>query len=230
MTPVLRTLTIITAVLCLPLLATAATLQAKVVQVDSGNTLVVNNTNRPLRIRLKAIAPPESGQAFSDVAREHLQALVLDKAVMVVYTHLANGYLEAKVILDGIDIGSQMIRDGVAWYDRAQDYELSETDRGLYAQCEAAARNERRGLWQDPAAVAPWVFRKAQLDRLNSNVSSPSLRQTQSRGSAKQSGLSNSDMLGGFGGSGATAGQPTFRPISANGSPDRWTRYDSVVG
>src|SRR5258708_34052457 len=103
MPPVLRFLTVITAVLCLPLLAGAATLQAKVVQVESGNSLVVSNINRPLRIRLKAVAPPESGQAFSEAARDHLKALVLDQAVFVEYTHLAGGSLEQKVILTGVD-------------------------------------------------------------------------------------------------------------------------------
>jgi endonuclease YncB( thermonuclease family) len=233
MTPVLRILTTIIALLCLPLLASAATLQAKVVQVESGNTLVVSNINRPLRIRLKAVMPPESGQPFSEAARDHLKALVLDKAVFVEYTHLANGYLEAKVILNGIDIGSQMLRDGVAWYDLASSYELSEGDRALYVQCEQAARNEKRGLWQDSAPVAPWEFRRAQQEKLNSGNSAPSFQQYQARKSRPNRSLSNADLLGGASGlmgSGSIAGEPTFKPISANGAPGRWTRYESVAG
>ena len=233
MTCVLRILTITTAVLCLPLLAIGATLQAKVVQVESGNTIVVSNINRPLRIRLKAVMPPESGQAFSDAARDHLKALVFDKAVFVEYTHLANGYLEAKVLLNGIDIGSQMLRDGVAWYDLASSYELSENDRALYAQCEQAARNEKRGLWQDPAAIAPWEYRKAQLAKLNGGDTAPSFQKYQARKSRGNQSLSNADLFGGAGGmmgSGSIAGQPTFKPISANGAPGRWTKYESVAG
>lgn len=233
MTRLFRFLTIITAILCLPLLASAATLQAKVVQVESGNALVVSNINRPLRIRLKAVMPPESGQPFSEAARDHLKALVLDKAVFVEYTHLANGYLEAKVILNGIDIGSQMLRDGVAWYDLASSYELSESDRALYVQCEQAARNEKRGLWQDSAAVAPWEFRQAQQAKLNAGNSAPSFQQYQARKSRGSQGLSNADLLGSAGGlmgSGSSAGQPTFKPISANGAPGNWTKYESVAG
>ena len=223
----LRLLTIIAAMLCLSSLGSAATLQARVTEVESGNTLVVSNINRPLRIRLKAVVPPEPGQPFNESAREHLKALVLDKAVMVVYTHLASGYLEAKVFLNGIDIGSQMLRDGVAWYDRASDYELSEADRDLYAQCEQTARNEKRGLWQDQSAVAPWEFRKAQLAKLNSG-SSASFQQHQARKSRSNQSLSNADLLGGVIGSGSIAGQPTFKPIAANGTPGSWTRYESV--
>jgi endonuclease YncB( thermonuclease family) len=226
MTRVSRILTIATAVLCLPLIATAATLQAKVVQVESGNSLVVSNTNRPLKIRLKAVVPPESGQAFSEAARDHLKALVLDKAVFVEYTHLAGGYLEAKVILNGVDIGSQMLRDGVAWYDRASSYELSESDRALYAQCEQAARNEKRGLWQDPAAVAPWEFRQAQLAKLQAPVSSPSLQSSQRRtASARSTELSSTDLLGGMVAPGSIAGNPSFRQISPNSAPGEWISY-----
>lgn len=226
MTSVLRILTITTAVLCLPLLVIGATLQAKVVQVESGNSIVVSNINRPLRIRLKAVMPPESGQAFSEAARDHLKALVLDKAVFVEYTHLANGYLEAKVILNGIDIGSQMLRDGVAWYDLASSYELSENDRTLYKQCEQAARNEKRGLWQDPAAIAPWEFRKAQLARLQVTVSSPSLQPSQRRtSSARSTGLSSNDLLGGMVAPGSIAGNPSSRQISPNSAPGEWISF-----
>jgi endonuclease YncB( thermonuclease family) len=231
---IIRMFVILSLLLCLRLPAGAATIQAKVVQVDSGNTVVVTNINRPLRVRLKAVVPPESGQAFSDAAREHLKALVLDKAVAIEYTHLAGGYLEAKVFLNGIDIGSQMLRDGVAWYDRSREYELSESDRQLYAQCEQLARNEKRGLWQDSAAVAPWEFRKAKeakVTKLNATTANPTTSQSLQRSSsARRAGLSSNDMLGPMVGPGSIAGTPTVRPIAGNGSPDRWMTFESSVG
>ena len=76
--------------------AVAATLHVKVTEVQSGNTLVVSNTSRALKVRLKGIAPPEAGQPFSDVAREHLKMLVLDKAVALDYTNLSDGYFEGE--------------------------------------------------------------------------------------------------------------------------------------
>src|SRR5213593_3542790 len=127
------------ALVCSSVAVAAATLRAKVIEVQSGNTVVVTSINRPLRVRLKAVAPPEVGQPFSAAAREHLEALILNKAVAVEYTGLAGDYLEARIIVDGIDIGSQMLRDGVAWYDRKSDYGLTDADRDLYASCEEAA-------------------------------------------------------------------------------------------
>src|SRR4030095_14428028 len=169
MNSVTKLLTALAVLICFSAIAAAATLQAKVVEVPTGNTLVVSNTNRSVRVRLKSVVPPEAGQPFSEAARDHLRAMVLDQAVTVDYTHLADGYLEARVLLKGLDIGSQMLRDGVAWYDHGTDYELSEGDRDLYAQCEQAARTERRGLWHDESPVAPWEYRRieqAKLDEL----------------------------------------------------------------
>ena len=204
----------------------AATLQAKVTEVQSGNTIVVSNINRPLKVRLKGIAPPEAGQPFSDVAREHLKALVMDKAVFVEYTDLSNGYLQAKVSFNQIDIGSQMLRDGVAWYDRSGDYALSAADRDFYAHCEEVARTEKRGLWSDQHATAPWEFRRAQqaesarIETQRSSALAASQR-------PQHRSLSTSDLFGSVFGGNSSAGAPAVRPVSQNGSPDRWIRIDS---
>lgn len=226
-TPAVKTFAAITVLLCLPLLARAATLQARVIEVESGNTVVVSSINRALRIRLKAVAPPEINQPFSEAAREHLKTLVIDKVVAVEYTHLADGYLYARVMLDGVDIGSQMLRDGVAWYDRANDHGLKEVDRNLYAQCEQAARDEKRGLWQEQSPVAPWEYRRAQLARSNGIVSAPSFRQLQAR-RANNASFSNDDLMGSMMSPGSSAGKQNFKRITANGTPGRWTRFESV--
>lgn len=161
MNSIFRVIATFAFVICFSITADATTLQAKVVAVKTGNTIIVSNTNRSVKVRLKSVAPPEAGQAFAEVARDHLQALVLDQTVTVDYTHLTDGYFESRVLLNGIDIGSQMLRDGVAWFDHATDYELSESDRDLYARCEQAARAEKRGLWQDASPLAPWEYRLA---------------------------------------------------------------------
>jgi endonuclease YncB( thermonuclease family) len=211
-------------------LAGAATLQAKVLEVQTGNTLIVSNINRSVRVRLKSVVPPEAGQPFYEVARDHLKALVLDQTVMVDYTHLANGYLEAKVFLNGIDIGSQMLRDGAAWYDRATDYELNDADRDLYAQCEKAARAEKRGIWQQESPVAPWEFRRLQQAKLNDIIDGKSSTQPRSSLRTKRTSLSNGDLMGALiGGPQSSGTVPGLRPIVENGRFDRWTSFQSPV-
>lgn len=212
--------------------ASAATLQAKVIEVRSGNAIVVTNINRPVSVRLKAIVPPEVGQPFNDVARDHLKALVLDKTVTVEYTHFADNYLEARVFFNNIDIGSQMLRDGVAWYDHALDYELNQADRDLYAQCEAAARAEKRGLWQDTAALSPWEYRRLRTERL-SRITDPSPIGvlSQPRKPKTRTSLSNDDVVKLVMGSGSSSsGMSSIHPIVQNGDAERWVKYTSSAG
>jgi endonuclease YncB( thermonuclease family) len=230
MNSVTKLITALAVLICFSAVAAAATLQAKVVEVPTGNTLVVSNTNRSVRIRLKSVLPPEAGQPFSETARDHLRALVLDQTVMVDYTHLTDRYLEARVFLNGIDIGSQMLRDGVVWYDHSTEYELTESDRGLYAQCEQAARAEKRGLWQDESAVAPWEYRRIQQAKLDELVYGKSSLQTTSGVRTGKKALSNGDLMSGFmGGPSGSSGTPGLKPLVQNGSFDRWTSFESPI-
>ena len=228
-THVRRVLVSISLLVTFVTVAGAATLQAKVTEVQSGNTIVVSNINRPLKVRLKGIAPPEAGQPFSESAREHLKALVMDKAVFVEYTDLSDGYLQAKVSFNQIDIASQMLRDGVAWYDRSGDYALNDADRNLYAQCEAAARSEKRGLWSDQNAVAPWEFRRAKEAESAKNEArqNSTFAASQSTKRRKAGSLSNSDLFGRLFGANSSASAPAVRPVSENGTADHWIRIDS---
>jgi endonuclease YncB( thermonuclease family) len=221
--------TALAVLICLSAVAAAATLQAKVIEVPTGNTLVVSNTNRSLRIKLKAVMPPEAEQPFSEAARDHLKALVLDQTVTVDYTHLTDRYLEATVLLNGIDIGSQMLRDGAAWFDHATEYELTENDRDLYSKCEQAARAEKRGLWQAESPVAPWEYRRVQQEKADGILNSKSKVRT------RNTTLSNQDLM--MSGSmspnsyaGASNGGPNVRPIVENGSFSHWTKFESPLG
>ena len=103
-TSMFRLFAVLPLLLGLAATASAATLQAKVIEVQSGNVLVVTNINRSVSVRLKAIVPPEVGQPFNDVSRDHLKALVLDKNVTLEFTHFADNYLEARVFFNNIDI------------------------------------------------------------------------------------------------------------------------------
>jgi endonuclease YncB( thermonuclease family) len=204
--------------------ATAATLEARVIEVESGNSLTVTNTSRPVHVRLKAVAPPESRQPFSEAARDHLKALLLNQTVVVEYTHLAEGYLEARVFLNGTDIGSQMLRDGAAWYDRSLEYTLSPADREVYARCEQLARDEKRGLWQDSAAVAPWEFRKSQqVTKTETAVSFNSVREMKAaREKSRLKSFSTTDLMGGMVGPGSIAGNPSIKELWPNSAPGSW--------
>jgi endonuclease YncB( thermonuclease family) len=146
--------------------AQANTLQAVVVEVNDGKTITVENTGRRIKVVLKAAESPEKDQPYGDVARLHLAGFVLNRRVVVEYTGLGAGaLLIAKVFCDDRDIGLQMIRDGVAWFDRNYESELGAQAQRLYADSDQAARSEHRGIWQDSAPVPPWEWRQAKADK-----------------------------------------------------------------
>ena len=152
----------------LPRETSAASLFGKVIEVNSGDVITIFNLNRPVRVRLLGVDAPEMDQAFGDVAKKHLSALVYDKAVLVEYSGIAaDSSLTGRVLLNNADICAQMIRDGAAWFDANNVTRVSVSDREVYQQSELAARSERRGLWQAEKPTAPWEFVKAEALRKN---------------------------------------------------------------
>ena len=54
-----------------------------------------------------------------------------------------------KVLVNGADAGLEQIRAGMAWYFRRYGKELPPARRQQYADMEAQALAEQRGLWVD---------------------------------------------------------------------------------
>jgi endonuclease YncB( thermonuclease family) len=202
----------------------AASLQGQVTAIGNGDSFTLVSQKLPVKIRLLAVAVPEGNQAYSSVARQHLSDLILNKFVVVRYSALEE-FLVGQVLIGDTDIGAQMIRDGVAWYDKSEERMLSETERQIYALSMDAARSEHRGLWQDAAPVAPWEYRKAQQAVARLPQVSPII-QPANTFKRKASGLSSEDLMGGVLKPGAMLDRPDVRPISSNGSSGTWTTFE----
>jgi thiol-disulfide isomerase/thioredoxin len=65
------------------------------------------------------------------------------------------------VYCNGVDMGLQIVRDGVAWYYESTSQDLSEVERRLYGEAQQLARSELRGLWRDGTPMPPWEWRRA---------------------------------------------------------------------
>jgi endonuclease YncB( thermonuclease family) len=217
--------------ICSP--GSAASLQGKVAEIIDGENITVVSVNHLVKVRVIAIATPDKGQAYSDVAKQHLADLILNKYVVVQYSLLRDGYLVGQVMNGDMDVGAQMIRDGVAWYDKSDERHLTEAEQRIYAASQDAARSERRGLWQDASPVSPWDFRKAQAAaQVSSTYRSPQSvareRAHLTRGSA--AGLSSEDLMGLMGGAGSLAARPEARRISSDDTPGHWMTYQRSDG
>ena len=220
----IRIILLVALLLSVYTLGSASGLEGQVTEVVDGGTITVISLKRPVKVRLIGMAAPDPKQPYADVARQHLSDLILNKYVVVRYSRLQDGYLVGKVLLGDMDIGAQMIRDGVAWYDRPDESHLGDLERQLYEASEQAARNERRGLWHDDSPIAPWEFRRAELAKLNptpANVPRPQARARR----GNQAGLDSNDLMGGVVGPGSISGQPSFKRISPNSASGEWVRY-----
>jgi endonuclease YncB( thermonuclease family) len=132
-----------------------STLNGKAVRILDGDTfeILVNGTTT-YKVRLTDIDAPEKKQDFGQVSKQALAAFIFGREVTVVYDKLDRN----KRILGHLYVGEKyinlsMVREGLAWHYK----KYSKDPR--FAAAEDKARMAGKGLWINPQAVAPWVFR-----------------------------------------------------------------------
>ncbi|KWW24561.1 MAG: endonuclease [bacterium F082] len=106
-------------------------------------------------VRINGIDAPERGQYYGDVATLHLHWLISGKAVgLKLKQRDMYGRWIATAFHDGVDIGAEMLKEGLAWHYKEVD------GNPHYAQLEAEAKLAGLGLWCDDRAVPPWEWRR----------------------------------------------------------------------
>ena len=144
------------------LAANADSLFGKVIEITDGDTITVLDGDKTQhKIRLMGIDAPEKSQAFGNEAKKTLSNYIYKKEVSVEFKKLDKyKRIVGKVSLDGQDICLQMIRDGMAWHYTEYEKEQSKTDRDLYREAVAKARDLKVGLWVEAQPIEPSKFRK----------------------------------------------------------------------
>jgi len=147
----------------------AATGSGVVTHVTDGDTLWVRVDGaspraKPKKLRLRGIDAPERCQAWGPQAGEALAQRVLHRRVQF-ETVAQDRYHRsiAHVSIDGDDVAAWMVAQGHAWGDhhrRRQGGKDSGADRGTYSALEAQAKAARRGLFAQPGAIEPRLFRR----------------------------------------------------------------------
>ncbi|STX50398.1 putative endonuclease precursor [Legionella busanensis] len=140
-----------------PTLSFAQIITGEVIRILDGDTLVVLIDGKlPEKIRLTEIDAPERSQPYGNRSRQALADLCFrKKAILNIKKRDYYGRLLARVQCNNIDVNAEQIRTGMAWvYDRYHT-----TDNSLYKLQEEARKN-KIGLWADPYAFPPWLYRK----------------------------------------------------------------------
>jgi endonuclease YncB( thermonuclease family) len=141
-------------------MGTAAVLLCLVVGISDGDTLTARcdaadgQPAATIKVRLAEIDAPEMSQPHGSVSRQHLAALCFRKRAEIrPRARDRYGRTVAHVAGVGVDASAEQVRAGLAWA-----FLRYLTDPRI-REIEALARTERRGLWADTNAVAPWDWR-----------------------------------------------------------------------
>ncbi len=139
----------------------AETIVGKVVAIADGDTLtVLDALKHEHKIRLSGIDAPEGGQAFGKPSKRALSDCAFGKQATVDGDKSDRyGRRVGKVMVNGLDCNLRQIELGYAWHYVKYASERPPAESKAYAAAEVVARTAKRGLWADPHAMAPWVWR-----------------------------------------------------------------------
>lgn len=127
----------------------------KSIKVDDGDTFIfLDKNNRQIKIRIEGIDAPEKGMPYARKSKEYLEALLLNRDLVVV----GKSYDQYKRLVAQISVGKQdvseaMISSGLAWH-----YKKYNQDKKL-ADLELKAKSQQLGLWQESSPMPPWKVR-----------------------------------------------------------------------
>jgi endonuclease YncB( thermonuclease family) len=168
--------TLIIVLLLLAGRAAAHSFTGTVVRVIDGDTVVIQpqaGNNEPLtmnpqpsrKVRLAGIDAPEKKQAFGPQAKKALEALVLNKTVVVEFTKrdryrriIGTIFVRdsdlSSVSCPLLSVNEALVRLGHAWWYRKY------SSSPALAKAEEHARTKKLGLWNQGTPITPWKFRK----------------------------------------------------------------------
>lgn len=128
----------------------------KVVKIKDGDTIVVlDSLNVQTTIRLAEVDCPESSQPFGKNAKIFTTGQVAMKNVTYeIVTIDQYGRTVAKVFYSGKYLSEEIIKNGFGWH-----YKRHSSSKKL-ASLERFAQENKKGLWSDNRAIAPWKYRQ----------------------------------------------------------------------
>lgn len=130
-----------------------------VTHVSDGDTVWVKplQGKQTVKVRLRGIDAPEICQPYGVQAQAVLQAMVLGQWVDVEMAGSSvdnYGRVVATLTRQGQDVGAWMVASGNAWSYSFRHHATP------YDELQARAQSQRMGLFADPQAMPPRVFRK----------------------------------------------------------------------
>ena len=129
-----------------------------VTKIVDGDTIDVQLSSGPIRVRLHGVDTPERGQPWGKESTAALTALVMGKEVDIEpFSQDRYERLIGIVFLGDLNVNLELVKRGHAWAYRQY---MRKEDSGLCI-AEAAARTAKKGVWASKEQpVAPWEWRR----------------------------------------------------------------------
>lgn len=137
-------------------LLASAQLTGRVVAIADGDTFtLLTAQNQQVKIRLHGIDCPEKKQPYFNHAKTFTSSLVFAKQVSVQVKNKDRYGRTIGIVLleDKRNLNELLLQAGWAWHFKKYDKDAR------WAAMEQQARRNRKGLWADPYAMAPWDWR-----------------------------------------------------------------------
>ncbi len=134
----------------------------RVVEVVDGKTCVIQFGNRQVTAVLQYIEIPEPEQPLYQTVKEHLQKLILERQVEFLPRIVMKDKTVGQLLVKGVDVSQQMLRDGAAWYSIPEKSGQDEAEGLVYQDNETQAKAEKRGVWSISNLKPSWEFRAEQ--------------------------------------------------------------------
>jgi len=130
--------------------------------VTDGDTLKVLDAQKVThKIRLSGIDAPESKQDFGQRSKANLSALAFNQQATLDCPKVDRYKRKICIVtVDGLDIGLEQIKAGMAWWYRKYAKEQNLHQRVSYEKAEYKARKNRIGLWAGNNTIPPWKWRR----------------------------------------------------------------------
>ncbi len=145
----------------------------RVVEIVDGKTVVILvSTGSKFTAELQYLEVPESEQPLHQTVVDHLRQIALNQKIVFKAHRLVNTKTIGQLMVGGVDVSQQMIRDGAAWYNVEEQSGLDNERSAVYRQNEAQAKADKLGVWSIADLKPSWQIRaeRAEIARQNERL------------------------------------------------------------
>ena len=140
---------------CIASSVQAGDFTGKVIAVMDGDTVMLLQGGKPVKVRLAEIDAPEKAQPYGMASRDSLNSLVNGKEIRVESRAIDDyGRMVAILSVDGLNINQEQVRRGMAW-----EYSRFHSNH-LVVALQREAQLAKRGLWAGDEIIEPTQWRK----------------------------------------------------------------------